>query len=277
MDVELVGVDGALNHILAKAVGARHEDGVAKPRLGVDGEHHTRRRDIGAHHLHHADRQGDLEVVEALVEPVMNGAISEQAGETTAARVEQTLFAFDVEIRILLAGKARRRQVLGGRRAPHRETDLLAVLLLKLAVGIQNLGGQIVGEPGAVDDLTGALAFTRQRGDVCGVQIVELGMQTVPSAGLVQHEAIGLGGDGESVRDADALPGQLLEHLAQRRVLSADERHIVDAELLKKPDEPGCTHDLSSHSASSCRQRRARRPRHAAANSPDIVARQRLR
>ena len=101
----------------------------------------------------------DLEVVEALVDSVMNGAIGEQAGETTSARVEQTLFAVDVEIRILLAGEARRRQVLGGRRAPHRETDLLAVLLLKLAVGIQNLGGQIVGEPGAVDDLTGALAF----------------------------------------------------------------------------------------------------------------------
>ena len=168
----------------------------------------------------------------------MNGAIGEQAGETTAARVEQTLFAFDVEIRILLAGEARRRQVLGGRRAPHSQTDLLAVLLLKLAVGIQNLGGQIVGEPGAVDDLTGALAFTRQRGDVGGVQLVELGMQTVPGAGLVQHVAIGLGGDGEPVRDADALPGQLLEHLAQRRVLSADQRHIVDAELLKKADVP---------------------------------------
>ena len=155
-------------------------------------------------------------------------------------------FALDVEIRILLAGEARRRQVLGGRRAAHGETHLLAVLLLKLAVGIQNLGGQVVGEPGAVDDLTGALAFARQRGDVGGVEVVELGMQTVPGAGLVQHVAIGLGGDGESVRDADALPGQLLEHLAQRGVLAADERHVVDADLLEKADVPRCTHDLSS-------------------------------
>ncbi len=168
----------------------------------------------------------------------MNGAIGEQAGETTAARVEQTLFALDVEIGILLAGKARRRQVLGGRRAPHGQTHLLAVLLLKPAVGIENLGGQIVGQPGAVDDLPGALAFTGQRGDVGGVELVEFRVQTVPRAGLVQHVTIGLGGDGESVRDADALPGQLLEHLAQRRVLSADQRHVVDAELLKKADVP---------------------------------------
>ena len=151
----------------------------------------------------------DLEVVEALVDSVVNRAIGEQAGKATAAGVEQALFALDVEIRILLAGEARRRQVLGGRRTPHGETDVLAVLLLKLAVAIQNLGGQIVGEPGAVDDLTGALAFTRQGGDVGGVEIVELGMQTIPCAGLVQHVAIRLGGDGEAVRDADALTGQL--------------------------------------------------------------------
>src|ERR1700722_17575734 len=198
----------------------------------------------------------------------MNGAIGEQAGETTPARVEQTLFAFDVEIRILLAGEARRRQVLGGRRAPHSETHLLAVLLLELAVGVQNLGGQIVREPGAVDDLTGALAFTHQRADVGRVQPVELGMQTVPGTGLVQHVAIRLSGDGESVREAEALPGQLLEHLAQRRVLSADERHIVDAELLKKADVLGCTHDLSSHSASSYLRHRTRRAPHAPSNSP---------
>ena len=69
-------------------------------------------------------------------------------------------------------------------------------------------------------------------------------MQTVPRAGLVQHVAIGLGGDGEPVRDADALRGQLLEHLAQRRVLSADQRHVVYAELLKEADIPGCGHNL---------------------------------
>ena len=251
VDVELVRVDGALNHVLAEAVGARHEDGVAKARLGVDGEHHTRRGDIGAHHLHHADRQRDLEVVEALVDSVVNGAIGEEAGEATAARVEQALLALDVEIRILLAGEARRRQVLRSCGAAHGETDLLAVLLLKGAVGTQNLGGQIVGQPRAVDDLSGAFGFSCQRGDIGGVEVVEFGVQTVPGAGLVQHVAIGLGGDGESVRHADALPGQLLEHLAQRGVLSADQRHVVDAEVLKEADVPRCTHDLSSRSVSS--------------------------
>ena len=76
-------------------------------------------------------------------------------------------------------------------------------------------------------------------------------MQTVPGTGFVQHVAIGRGGDGESVRYADALSGQLLQHLAQRGVLSADERHVVDAEVLKEADVPRCTHELSSRSVSS--------------------------
>ena len=149
-------------------------------------------------------------MVEALVDSVVNGAIGEEAGEATAARVEQALLALDVEVRILLAGEARRGQVLRSCGAAHGETDLLAVLLLKGAVGAQNLGGQVVGEPRAVDDLSGALGFSCQRGHIGGVEVVEFSVQTVPGTGLVQHVAIGRGGDGEPVRDADALPGQLL-------------------------------------------------------------------
>ena len=244
VDVELIGVDGALNHVLAKAVGACHEDDVVEARLGVDGEHHTRRGKVGAHHLHHADRQRDLEMVEALVDAIVDGSVGEQAGETTAARVEETLRALDVEIGVLLAGEARRRQVLGGRRASHSETDLLAVLVLKQAVGVHDLGDQVFGKPGAVDDLARTFAFARQRGDVGRVEIVELGMQRVPGAGPVQHVSVGLGGDGEPVRDADALLGQLLEHLAERGVLTADERHVVDAKLFEEANVAEPAHNL---------------------------------
>lgn len=42
VDIELVGVDGALNHVLAQSVGAGDEHGVAEARFGVDGKHHPR-------------------------------------------------------------------------------------------------------------------------------------------------------------------------------------------------------------------------------------------
>src|SRR6188472_1458182 len=126
----------------------------------------------------------------------------------------------------------------------------------KLAVGSQNLACQVAGKPGPVDDLPGALGFSRQRTDIGGVQVIEFSMQTLPRAGLVQHVAIGLGGDGEPVRDADAPVRQLLEHLPERCVLAADERHDVDAHLLEKADVAGRTHDRSSRCAFSIAVRR---------------------
>ena len=69
-------------------------------------------------------------------------------------------------------------------------------------------------------------------------------MQRLPGAGLVEHVAVGLGGDGEAVRDADALSGELPVHLAERGVLAADERHVLDAELLEEADVAKPAHDL---------------------------------
>ena len=62
---------------------------------------------------------------------------------------------------------------------------------LKRAVAVQDLGGQVVGKSGAVDDLPGALGLPRQVGDVVGVEVVEFGVQAIPGACLVQHVAIG--------------------------------------------------------------------------------------
>src|SRR6202008_5141225 len=73
---------------------------------------------------------------------------------------------------------------------------------------------------------------------------IELGMQRAPRAGAVQDMFVGLGGDGEPVRYADALLGQLLEHLAERGVLAADERHVVDTKLFEEANVGQAAHDL---------------------------------
>ncbi len=175
----------------------------------------------------------------------MDGAIGEQAGETTAAGFEQALVALDVEERILLPGEAGGRQVLRGGGTAYREADLLAVLLLQGAVALQNFGGQVIGEAGAVDDFPGPLGLAGQRGDVVGVDVVEFGVQAVPGTRLVQHVSIGGGGDGEPVRHPDPVLGELPEHLTQRGVLATDQRHVLDPEVLEKADEPPWTHDLA--------------------------------
>ena len=87
---------------------------------------------VGAHHLHHADRQRDLEMIEAVVDAVDDAAVGEQRGEATAARLEQVVRAADVQVALVLAGEAGGRQILGGGGAAHRDGDAGAVLRLEL-------------------------------------------------------------------------------------------------------------------------------------------------
>ena len=122
----------------------------------------------------------DLEVIEALVDPVVDRAVGEQAGEAAPAGVEQALLAPDVQVGLLLAGEARGRKILGGGRAAHGQADVLAVLLLQARVGDGISCGELVRQAGPVDDLPGALAAPRQVGHVVGVEVVERVVRAAP-------------------------------------------------------------------------------------------------
>lgn len=76
MHVELVWAHGA-GTTLTQSVGAGDEYGIANPD-SVSIEHHPGGGDVGNHHLHHPDGQRDLEAVEALVDPVVDGPIGER-------------------------------------------------------------------------------------------------------------------------------------------------------------------------------------------------------
>ena len=81
VDIEFVGIDLALDDVFAQPVGAGDENHVAKARFGVESEDHAAGGEIGADHLHHADRQRDLEMVEAVIDPVDDGPIGEDRGK----------------------------------------------------------------------------------------------------------------------------------------------------------------------------------------------------
>ncbi len=156
--VKLVGVHRALDHVLAEPVGTGDEHDVGEAGLRVQGERHPGGRQVRAHHLHHADREGDVEVVDALFDPVVDGPVGEQAGKASTAGVEQALVPAHVEKGLLLAGEARGGQVLRRGRAPHGEADLVAVLIEQHLAAGQDLTGHRLGEPGGVDDRPGVLA-----------------------------------------------------------------------------------------------------------------------
>ena len=74
-NIILVGIDRTLNDVLAESVSCVDQHRVAKTRFGVDREHDARRPEIGAHHALHANREGDLTMIESLVDAIGDRAI----------------------------------------------------------------------------------------------------------------------------------------------------------------------------------------------------------
>ena len=66
-------------------------------------------------------------VVKALIGAIRDGAIGEQRGKAALAGVEQRGMALDIQVGLLLPGKARVWQILGGGAAAHGDIDGLRV------------------------------------------------------------------------------------------------------------------------------------------------------
>ena len=114
VDIELIWVDLALHDVLTKTPGPGDEDHVAEAGFGVERENDAARRTIRADHLHHPDRQRHLEVVEAVVDALDDGAVGKDRGEAAAAGLEQVGLAAHIQKALVLAGEAGGRQILGG-------------------------------------------------------------------------------------------------------------------------------------------------------------------
>jgi len=181
--VELVRFHRALHHVFAQPISTGDEDHVAETGLGVEREHHAAGGEIRADHFHDADGKRHLEMVEAIVDAVMDGAIGEQGGEAALAGVEQVLFAANVEVGILLAGEAGRGQILGRGGGAYRHAHLLAVLFPKSMVGLDDLPLERFGQGGGVDDGPGPGATSRQILHIVGIQPFQRFLQPCPPPG----------------------------------------------------------------------------------------------
>ena len=237
-DVELVGVDRALDDVLAEAVRARDKDHVAETRVGVEREDHAARGEVGADHLHHPDRERDLEVVEPVVDPVRDRAVREEGGVAPAAGLAEGPVPADVQVGLLLAGERGRREVLGRGRTPDGDVRVRAVLVAEEVVRGPDLGPEVVGDPGAEDQVAGPLAPALELGDVALVKARHRLFQCRQDAGGVERVPVGLGGRGEPVRDPHPPGRELAVHLPERGVLPPDYRDIRVPDVLEPADIP---------------------------------------
>src|SRR5690606_37159492 len=138
-----------------------------------------------------------------------------------------------VEIRLMLAGKACSRQVLGDGGAAYGDAQLLPILLDQFAPGRADLLPQLLVLRRRIDDLPGLGPGPRQRPHIVLVEIVEKFVQPLPGACLGQDVPIGLCSGREAVRDVQAERRELPVELAERSVLAADQWYIVEIQFRK--------------------------------------------
>ena len=213
-----IWVHGALHHGFAQAVGGGEQHRIAKTGLGVDAEHHPRGGQVGPHHPLHANREGHLEVVEAIDLAVGDGPVGEQGGEAAPAGRQQRGFPLHVEVGLLLAGKGGIGQILRRGAGAHRHRQLAPSP--QLAVGSCDRLLQIVGQGGMQQQGTGGGAGGLQGGDVVAVQAVEQVVQPLRQPVAGDEVAVGVGAGGEAIGHPHPLAAQLADHLAQGGVLA---------------------------------------------------------
>ncbi|MNT06434.1 hypothetical protein D3C72_1410990 [compost metagenome] len=211
-DVELVGVDRALDDGFAQAVGRRDEHDVFEARFGVDGEHDAGAALVGTHHALDAGRQGDVGVGVALVHAIGNGAVVVQRREHVADLVQHVVDAHDVQEGFLLAGERGVGQVFGRGGRAHGERTL--AVGVELGEGVADLGFEFRRERRIDDPLADLRAGGSQLAHVFGVQRGQAFSDPLVQAGGLQEIAEGVGGRGKAARHADTRARQLADHFA---------------------------------------------------------------
>ena len=232
--VELIGIDRALHDRLAEPVGGGDEHHVAEPRIGVEREHDTRGTQIAAHHVLHADGQGDGVMIEVVVHAVGDRAVVEQGGIDLVHGGEQMLLAAHVEKSLLLAGKGGLGQIFGGGRRAHRDGELLAMAHLAPRLGHLALQSRRKGrgEHPAADLLADGgeavhVVHVERREDLADAPVEAVLREEVP---------VGLRGGGEAAGNGHAEAREARDHLADRGILAADDLDILALQLLERND-----------------------------------------
>ena len=246
-DVVFVGIDCPLDDILAKAVCGVDQYCVAKTGFGIDSKHHARCAEVGADHALHTDGERDLVMVETFVGTIRDRPVSKERSKATPARMQQRVAALHIEIRLLLARKARVRQVLSGGAATHSDIKRMRGIRRQLSVCLGDRLLKVCGYFRRHDRMPHAGPARAEVLDIARIQISKDISYLGIHAGLSKEVAISLGGDCEPVGDLHTRGCQFAIHLSERGVLPANQRDIVDADFIKPPNVPYRTPGWCSH------------------------------
>src|SRR5258708_768794 len=232
-DEEFVGGDGALDDELTQSVGAVDDDEVAEASLGVEGKGDSAGCQVGADHFLYANGEADVEDIEVESLPVADGPVGEQGSKAVADGVDERSGSTDVEVGLLLAGKAGVGQVLGGGR--RTDGDGGGGLVMELGEGLiggENLMRQVMGEACVADGLADLRPGPAQGLDVVEVDAVELAFDKALELTLFEELIVGVGGDDKAPGDPNSEAGKMTDHLTEGGAFTADEGDVFEPDVV---------------------------------------------
>ena len=215
-DQPFIRIHRTLHHRLTQPVGGGEEHRIAKAGLGIDTEHHPRAGPICHHHALHPDREGHLEIVEALELAVGEGPVGEQRGIAAAAGLKQVRFPLDMQKGFLLACETGIRQILSGGAGAHGHGRSP-----QGAVSDADLLLQPLGQGGCQQQGSSRLARGLEGRQISRVEAFQDGAQGRLKAVAGEEKPVGGGGGGEPFRHAHPRGGQGADHLAEGGILAA--------------------------------------------------------
>ena len=220
--VELIRIDRALHHGLAQPVGRGDEHHVAKTRFGIEREQHAGTGDIRAHHALHARRQRHLGMGKAVMHAIGNGAVVIERRKHLPHIRQQVVVALHMQIGFLLPGKRGVGQILGRGRRAHRNRHPIA----QREIGLRSPVSSAAGNAAASTQARISAPACGQRRHIGHIQRRQPVMDARTQIVVVEKIPERLRRGGEAARHLDAHAGQIGDHLAQRRILAADARHV---------------------------------------------------
>lgn len=105
MDVKLIRVNRTLHDHFPKAPCGSDKHHLVKAGFGINGEHHARRCEVGAHHPLNTGRERHATVIVTLVHTIRDGAIVKQRSKYMLHCHENGVKTLNVEEGFLLTGK----------------------------------------------------------------------------------------------------------------------------------------------------------------------------
>ena len=129
-------------------------------------------------------------MVEPIIGAIRNCAVRENGGKAAPTGVEQVFHAVNIEETFVLAGEARRRQILGGGRTADGDRNVSAILVFERPIGPGNLLSQVLGAGGLEDDLACFSGALCEDIHTCFIEPVQKLMQLVPCSGRGERIAV---------------------------------------------------------------------------------------